>query len=105
MNIVKLYFKIVYDKKTSILTYLVIFTVVFGLFTAYMQTNNSMPDAYESVKTNIAFIDHDQSAESALLKEYLHEKTEIKQVGSSTSEIQDALFYLVMLFAKGKRIC
>lgn len=93
MNIVKLYFKIVYDKKTSILTYLVIFTVVFGLFTAYMQTNNSMPDAYESVKTNIAFIDHDQSAESALLKEYLHEKTEIKQVGSSTSEIQDALFY------------
>ena len=36
MNIVKLYFKIVYDKKTSILTYLVIFTVVFGLFTAYM---------------------------------------------------------------------
>ena len=57
MNIVKLYFKIVYDKKTSILTYLVIFTVVFGLFTAYMQTNNSMPDAYESVKTNIAFID------------------------------------------------
>lgn len=93
MNIIKLYFKIVWDKRSSIILYLAIFTAVFGIFTVYAKSGTPMSANYESVKTGIAFIDHDHSAESTMLQQFLQKKADVKDVGKSEMQIKDALFY------------
>lgn len=93
MQFYKLYMKIAWNYKKSVIIYLSIFLGFFLLFQALLLNDPTTNPNFESVKPDIAIVDKDHSELSKSFISYLEEQGSIKKVGTTSEELKDALFY------------
>ncbi|MEG1475438.1 MAG: ABC transporter permease [Longicatena sp.] len=91
MNIFKLYMKIAKSQRKTIMMYMCIFATLFIFFGSSMGKDSV--NKYEQVKPDIALIDHDNTKLSNALKAYADKHAKIIDVGNTSSELKDALYF------------
>lgn len=92
MNYIKLYWKLIKASKSSLLIYSGIFIFVFIVYAGFLDKSNTT-SVFQDVKPEIVLVDHDQSETSKALTDYIAGISQIKDVGDTQKDREDALFY------------
>lgn len=98
MQFYKLYMKIAWNYKKSVIIYLSIFLGFFMLFQVLLLKNPSTNLNFTSVKPDIAIVDKDNSESSKKFISYLKKQGTVQKVGNTSEELKDALFYGIVSY-------
>lgn len=89
----KLFYKIVYANKRTIVTYSIVFLTIFILFTTFSGNMSSEASVYKQQKVDIAIVNNDQSELSKELVKQLKKNNNVNDDFQSTDDMKDALFF------------
>ena len=92
MSHLKLYWKLVKSCRKPLMIYFSIFITVFFIYASFLG-DSKQTTMFQEVEPDIVWIDHDQSEASNALKSYMNDIAEIKDVGDTKKDHEDALFY------------
>ena len=92
MSHLKLYWKLVKSCRKPLMIYFSIFITVFFIYASFLG-DSKQTTMFQEVEPDIVWIDHDQSEASNALKSYMNDIAEIKDVGDTQKDHEDALFY------------
>lgn len=92
MNHLKLYWKLVKSCRKPLIIYSSIFITVFFIYAMFLG-DSKQTTVFQEVEPDIVWVDHDQSEASNALKSYMNDISNIKEVGNSKKDHEDALFY------------
>lgn len=92
MSHLKLYWKLVKSCRKPLMIYFSIFITVFFIYASFLG-DSKQTTIFQEVEPDIVWIDHDQSEASNALKSYMNDIAEIKDVGDTKKDHEDALFY------------
>lgn len=92
MSHLKLYWKLVKSCRKPLMIYFSIFITVFFIYASFLG-DSKQTTIFQEVEPDIVWIDHDQSEASNALKSYMQDIAEIKDVGDTKKDHEDALFY------------
>lgn len=103
MQVFKLYMKILNKKRSTLFTYLLIFSIIWiGLSTINTKDINKANTPFRNTVISIAYIDQDHSDLSRSFTNYLKHTMKVKTIDSNEEALKDALFanevnYIVMI--------
>lgn len=92
MSHLKLYWKLVKSCRKPLMIYFSIFITVFFIYASFLG-DSKQTTIFQEVEPDIVWVDHDQSEASNALKSYMQDIAEIKDVGDTKKDHEDALFY------------
>lgn len=92
MSHLKLYWKLVKSCRKPLMIYFSIFITVFFIYASFLG-DSKQTTMFQEVEPDIVWVDHDQSEASNALKSYMQDIAEIKDVGDTKKDHEDALFY------------
>ena len=92
MSHLKLYWKLVKSCRKPLMIYFSIFITVFFIYASFLG-DSKQTTIFQEVEPDIVWVDHDQSEASNALKSYMQDIAEIKGVGDTKKDHEDALFY------------
>ena len=92
MSNLKLYWKLVKSCRKPLMIYFSIFITVFFIYASFLG-DSKQTTMFQEVEPDIVWVDHDQSEASNALKSYMQDIAEIKDVGDTKKDHEDALFY------------
>ena len=93
MQVFKLYMKILKKKRSTLFTYLIIFSIIWiGLSTINTKDVNKANTPFRNTVISIAFVDQDHSDLSKSFTDYLDDTMKVKTLDSGKEALKDALF-------------
>lgn len=93
MQVFKLYMKILKKKRSTLFTYLIIFSIIWiGLSTINTKDVNKANTPFRNTVISIAYVDQDHSDLSKSFTDYLDDTMKVKTLDSSKEALKDALF-------------
>lgn len=94
MQVFKMLWKTIFAKKNLILSYTVVFLIIFSIVANSFTPKEGSEQSYSDLQTYVAIKDHDESELSKQFVSYMKKNSEVKDIEVETQEqIKDALYY------------
>ena len=93
MQVFKLYMKILKKKRSTLLSYLIIFSIIWiGMSTINTKDINKSNTPFRNTVISIAYVDNDHSSLSKAFTNYLDDTMKVKPLAADKEALKDALF-------------